>query len=125
MDLYSLVILLWYRMLLYIFCLIIATVSCAPADFQWSRIETLFTFGDSYTTQNLDLATLKYPCAECTSAGGINWVEALVALQPSIKAYWDLAYNSAPIANRLVGQVTQPLMMIRQYAKILANSPPI
>ncbi|KAI9278831.1 hypothetical protein BDA99DRAFT_455807 [Phascolomyces articulosus] len=70
--------------------------------FDLNRIETLYSFGDSYTTQNLDLLSMTYACANCTSAGGRNWVEYLVDLHPM--EYWNLAYNSAPISNNLVGQ---------------------
>ncbi|ORY97232.1 SGNH hydrolase-type esterase domain-containing protein [Syncephalastrum racemosum] len=72
------------------------------APFDFNNIRTLFTFGDSYTTQNLNTQTLSYACPNCTSAGGPNWVEYLVRLHPM--QYWNLAYNSAPIENALVGQ---------------------
>ena len=46
---------------------------------------------------------MSYACPNCTSAGGPNWVEYLVEMHPM--QYWNLAYNSAPISNALVGQV--------------------
>ena len=71
--------------------------------FDFNAIQTLYSFGDSYTTQNLDVLTMTYACPNCTSAGGRNWVEYLVDLHPM--RYWNLAYNSAPISNAMVGQV--------------------
>ncbi|KAI9490401.1 SGNH hydrolase-type esterase domain-containing protein [Zychaea mexicana] len=70
--------------------------------FDFSTTKTLYSFGDSYTTQNLDLVSMTYACANCTSAGGRNWVEYLVDLHPM--QYWNLAYNSAPVSNAMVGQ---------------------
>ncbi|KAI8143465.1 SGNH hydrolase-type esterase domain-containing protein [Fennellomyces sp. T-0311] len=88
----------------------VAFVNTAPIpddgtpSFSFAKIRTVYSFGDSYTTQNLDLVSLTYACAACTSAGGPNWVEYLVDLHPM--QYWNLAYNSAPIWNALVGQST-------------------
>lgn len=77
---------------------------CRSAPFNFTGIKTLFSFGDSYSTQNLNLTTLTYPCRDCTSAGGPNWIEYLVEMHPM--KYWNFAYNSAPIANHLVGQAS-------------------
>jgi hypothetical protein len=71
--------------------------------FNINDINTLVTFGDSYTTQFFDTTTLQYACKNCTSAGGPNWVEYLAHNQNWI--YWNFAYNSAPINNTLVEQV--------------------
>ncbi|KAG2224477.1 hypothetical protein INT45_010543, partial [Circinella minor] len=70
--------------------------------FDINAVQTLYSFGDSYTTQNLNLSTMAYACRNCTSAGGLNWVEYLADLHPM--KYWNLAYNSAPISNAMVGQ---------------------
>ncbi|KAI7874577.1 hypothetical protein K492DRAFT_183754 [Lichtheimia hyalospora FSU 10163] len=51
---------------------------------------------------------MSYACPNCTSAGGPNWVEYLVEMHPM--QYWNLAYNSAPISNALVGQPTSPVI---------------
>lgn len=83
-------------------CSLILACHGAPVSFL-NRLQTLFSFGDSYTTQNLDTITMSYACANCTSAGGPNWVEYLVEIHPM--QYWNLAYNSAPISNNLVDQV--------------------
>jgi hypothetical protein len=71
--------------------------------FNINDINTLVTFGDSYTTQFFDTTTLQYACKNCTSAGGPNWVEYLAHNQNW--TYWNFAYNSAPINNTLAEQV--------------------
>ncbi|KAJ8655197.1 hypothetical protein O0I10_009065 [Lichtheimia ornata] len=88
-------------------CSLILACHGAPVSFL-NRLQTLFSFGDSYTTQNLDTITMSYACANCTSAGGPNWVEYLVEIHPM--QYWNLAYNSAPISNNLVDQPRSPVI---------------
>jgi hypothetical protein len=72
--------------------------------FDLEKMSTLFSFGDSYTTEYLDLPTMSYPDHDqVSSTNGANWVYYLTQAQDLTN--WDLAYNSAPIQNELVNQV--------------------
>lgn len=74
-----------------------------PPPFDYDKINTIISFGDSYTTRYLDMKSLSYACRNCTSAGGPNWVIYLTDTTNWIS--WDFAYNSAPINNSIVKQV--------------------
>ncbi|KAI8336241.1 GDSL lipase/esterase [Chlamydoabsidia padenii] len=68
-----------------------------------TSFQTLFSFGDSYTTQYLDLPSKTYPSYnDVSSTNGPNWVHYLTKAENWTD--WDLAYNSAPIQNDLVHQ---------------------
>ncbi|CAO3607048.1 unnamed protein product [Cunninghamella blakesleeana] len=70
---------------------------------QLSNMKTFFSFGDSYTTQYLNLDTLTYPDPnELSSTNGKNWVHYFTSNNKLVN--WDIAYNSAPIENSLVKQ---------------------
>ncbi|KAG2201341.1 hypothetical protein INT47_001429 [Mucor saturninus] len=73
-----------------------------PLSFNYDKINTIISFGDSYTTRYLDMKSLSYACRNCTSAGGPNWVIYLTDTTNWIS--WDFAYNSAPINNSIVNQ---------------------
>jgi hypothetical protein len=76
--------------------------------FDLEKMTTLFSFGDSYTTEYLDLPTMSYPDHDKTSStNGANWVYYLT--QAENLTNWDLAYNSAPIQNELVNQVQKKI----------------
>ncbi|CAO3625665.1 unnamed protein product [Mucor hiemalis] len=72
------------------------------SNFDFNEINTIISFGDSYTTRFLDMNTLTYACRNCTSAGGPNWVVYLSETNDWVS--WDFAYNSAPVNNTLVHQ---------------------
>ncbi|CEG68636.1 hypothetical protein RMATCC62417_04854 [Rhizopus microsporus] len=73
----------------------------APSDgFKSSDINTLISFGDSYTTRNINLSNLTYQCRDCTSAGGPNWVTYLTEAEEWIS--WDFAIGGAPLNDTLV-----------------------
>ncbi|SAL95733.1 hypothetical protein [Absidia glauca] len=73
------------------------------STFDLEKMTTLFSFGDSYTTEYLDLPTMSYPDHDnVSSTNGANWVYYLT--QAEDLTNWDLAYNSAPIQNELVNQ---------------------
>ncbi|KAI8977164.1 GDSL-like Lipase/Acylhydrolase-domain-containing protein [Mycotypha africana] len=109
----------YHRKHIMYFFTLLATVSCCllyfnfalPAllplrpktPFQYDKINTLISFGDSYTTRYLDMDSLTYACRTCTSAGGPNWVIYLTDETQWIS--WDFAYNSAPVNNSIVHQV--------------------
>ncbi|ORE06069.1 hypothetical protein BCV72DRAFT_329482 [Rhizopus microsporus var. microsporus] len=68
--------------------------------FKSSDINTLISFGDSYTTRNINLSNLTYQCRDCTSAGGPNWVTYLTEAEEWIS--WDFAMGGAPLNDTLV-----------------------
>ncbi|KAI8095120.1 uncharacterized protein B0P05DRAFT_524787 [Gilbertella persicaria] len=72
--------------------------------FDYNKINTIISFGDSYTTRYLDMDSLTYACRNCTSAGGPNWVVYLTDTTEWIS--WNFAYNSAPVSNHLVNQTS-------------------
>lgn len=78
-------------------------------SFSFKDINTIISFGDSYTTRYLDMETLTYACRNCTSAGGPNWVVYLTDNTDWIS--WDFAYNSAPVNNSIVNQVEHLLIL--------------
>lgn len=71
--------------------------------FDYENINTIISFGDSYSTRYLDMNSLTYACRNCTSAGGPNWVIYLTDATNWVS--WDFAYNSAPVNNSIVNQV--------------------
>ncbi|KAI8096485.1 GDSL lipase/esterase [Halteromyces radiatus] len=72
-------------------------------SFDLENIKTHFAFGDSYTTNYLDLPTMSYPdYNNVSSTNGRNWVNYFTQTLHLTK--WDLAYNSAPVQNTLVNQ---------------------
>lgn len=76
----------------------------APSDgLKSSDINTLISFGDSYTTRNINLNNLTYQCRDCTSAGGPNWVTYLTEAEEWIS--WDFAMGGAPLNDTLVHKV--------------------
>lgn len=86
----------------YVVCVV--TKPLTEPSFDYDGINTLISFGDSYTTRFLDMDSLTYACRNCTSANGPNWV---IYLSEATKwVSWDFAYNSAPVNNSLVGQVS-------------------
>lgn len=87
-------------------CLIVTvyvTLAQPLTRFDYDKINTIISFGDSYTTRYLDMKTLSYACRNCTSAGGPNWVIYLTDMTDWIS--WNFAYNSAPVNNSVVNQV--------------------
>ncbi|KAI8390244.1 hypothetical protein BD560DRAFT_380374 [Blakeslea trispora] len=95
-----------------------------PPQFDYDRINTIISFGDSYTTRYLDMDTLTYACRNCTSAGGPNWVVYLTDINQWIS--WDFAYNSAPVNNTLVHQAHTVIdlnMQVRELYPRLFVSP--
>ncbi|KAI9480605.1 MAG: hypothetical protein EXX96DRAFT_563475 [Benjaminiella poitrasii] len=97
-------------LLLFSFLGIITVVLTKPVhkkrsgfSFDYETINTIISFGDSYTTRYLDMDSLNYACRNCTSAGGPNWVIYLTDTTKWIS--WDFAYNSAPVNNSFVNQV--------------------
>lgn len=76
----------------------------APSDgFKSSDINTLISFGDSYTTRSINLSNLTYQCRDCTSAGSPNWVTCLTEAEEWIS--WDFAMGGAPLNDMLVHKV--------------------
>lgn len=73
------------------------------SSFEFESINTVISFGDSYTTRYLNMDSLTYACRNCTSAGGPNWIVYLTDATGWIS--WDFAYNSAPVNNTIVKQV--------------------
>lgn len=86
--------------LLFVVCVWVKPFMASSFDF--NHINTIISFGDSYTTRFLDMDTLTYACRNCTSAGGPNWVVYLSETNDWVS--WDFAYNSAPVNNTLVHQ---------------------
>ncbi|KAI9299810.1 hypothetical protein BJ944DRAFT_276367, partial [Cunninghamella echinulata] len=83
-------------------------------------ITTLFTFGDSYSTQYLNLATLTYPNPNNTSAtNGYNWVHYFTTSNNMTD--WDLAYNSAPIDNSIVKQDPNVIDVTKQITELFLD----
>ncbi|CAO3598168.1 unnamed protein product [Absidia cylindrospora] len=75
----------------------------SSSSFHLKKVDTLFSFGDSYTTEYLDLPTMTYPdFNNVSSTNGANWIHYFTEAE-HLKN-WDLAYNSAPIENSLVHQ---------------------
>ncbi|KAI8377413.1 GDSL lipase/esterase [Radiomyces spectabilis] len=97
--------------------LCLSLLASARNHFSFDAVKHLVTFGDSYTTQYLDVSTLQYGCTNCTSAGGPNWVEYF---SWSINiTYWNLAYNSAPVSNAIVGQQGSSVIDVTQQVSEL------
>ncbi|KAI7895994.1 uncharacterized protein EV154DRAFT_493125 [Mucor mucedo] len=94
-----------------------------PLSFNYDKINTIISFGDSYTTRYLDMKSLSYACRNCTSAGGPNWVIYLTDTTNWIS--WDFAYNSAPINNNIVNQAPTVIDVSTQvrdlYPKIFVS----
>ncbi|KAI9251644.1 hypothetical protein EDC94DRAFT_621698 [Helicostylum pulchrum] len=84
-------------------CVYVALTKSLYKPFEFDRINTINSFGDSYTTRYLNMDSLTYACRNCTSAGGPNWVIYLTDATRWVS--WDFAYNSAPVNNSIVKQV--------------------
>ncbi|KAI8077003.1 hypothetical protein BDF21DRAFT_341823 [Thamnidium elegans] len=84
-------------------CVYVALTKSLYKPFEFDRINTVISFGDSYTTRYLNMDSLTYACRNCTSAGGPNWVIYLTDATRWVS--WDFAYNSAPVNNSIVKQV--------------------
>lgn len=89
---------------IYVVCVFTQPIISPPPSFLYQDINTIISFGDSYTTRYLDMDSLTYACRNCTSAGGPNWVIYLTDSTQWIS--WDFAYNSAPVNNSIVDQVS-------------------
>ncbi|KAL9541172.1 hypothetical protein PS6_010424 [Mucor atramentarius] len=87
---------------IYIACVLTQPIAHSSPSFLYKDINTIISFGDSYTTRYLDMDSLTYACRNCTSAGGPNWVIYLTDSTQWIS--WDFAYNSAPVNNSIVDQ---------------------
>jgi hypothetical protein len=96
--------------LVILFVLSILADALKAASFSYNDINTIISFGDSYTTRYLDMESLSYLCRNCTSAGGPNWVIYLTDSTGWLS--FDFAYNSAPVNNSIVNQVSIYLLMI-------------
>jgi hypothetical protein len=96
---------LFFTLIVFIilFVLCALTHPLQNALFSYKDINTIISFGDSYTTRYLDMDSLSYACRNCTSAGGPNWVIYLTDATGWFS--FDFAYNSAPVNNSLVNQV--------------------
>ncbi|KAG1452288.1 hypothetical protein G6F46_000149 [Rhizopus delemar] len=85
------------------FSLFLSSTLASPVavqGFDFKGINTMISFGDSYTMRNINLTDLTYMCRDCTSAGGPNYV---VYLEDYTKwVSWDLAFGGAPVNNALV-----------------------
>ncbi|KAF1807279.1 hypothetical protein FB192DRAFT_1273039 [Mucor lusitanicus] len=93
--------------IIYIACVLTLPIAHSSPSFLYRDINTIISFGDSYTTRYLDMDSLTYACRNCTSAGGPNWVIYLTDSTQWIS--WDFAYNSAPVNNSIVNQVVRNL----------------
>jgi hypothetical protein len=93
---------LLFLTVVYVVCVLTKPLMEPALDF--GGINTLVSFGDSYTTRFLNMDNLEYACRNCTSARGPNWVIYLSEATNWVS--WDFAYNSAPVNNSLVGQVS-------------------
>ncbi|CAO3598313.1 unnamed protein product [Absidia cylindrospora] len=91
-----------------------------PPSFDLTKMETLFSFGDSYTTEYLDLRTMKYPSSDdVSSTNGANWVHYFT--ETSKLKDWNLASNSAPIQNDLVNQTSSVVDIDQQITKLFVK----
>lgn len=92
------------------FSLFLSSTLASPVavqGFDFKDINTMISFGDSYTMRNINLTDLTYMCRDCTSAGGPNYV---VYLEDYTKwVSWDLAFGGAPVNNALVHKVSDAL----------------
>ncbi|KAI8339562.1 GDSL lipase/esterase [Chlamydoabsidia padenii] len=91
--------------------------SFSSSSFDLEGITRLFSFGDSYTTEYLDLPTMTYPNHDnVSSTNGANWVYYFT--QEEDLTNWDLAYNSAPIENTLVNQNSNVIDLNQQITQL-------
>lgn len=85
-----------------LFLLLIVLTSSAQS-YRFEDINTIISFGDSYTTRYIDLSNLTYACRNCTSAGAPNWVVYIEDDTDWVS--WDFAASGAPLNNALVHKV--------------------
>ncbi|KAI8637125.1 hypothetical protein BD408DRAFT_437259 [Parasitella parasitica] len=108
---------------IYLVCVLAQPIISPSPAFSYRNINTIVSFGDSYTTRYLDVDSLTYACRNCTSAGGPNWVIYLTDSTQWIS--WDFAYNSAPVNNSIVNQVPTVIDVSTQvrelYQQILVS----
>ncbi|CEP07648.1 hypothetical protein [Parasitella parasitica] len=105
---------------IYLVCAFAQPIISPSPRFAFRNINTIVSFGDSYTTRYLDVDSLTYACRNCTSAGGPNWVIYLTDSTQWIS--WDFAYNSAPVNNSIVPTVIDVSTQVRElYQQILVS----
>ncbi|KAI9354190.1 hypothetical protein BD770DRAFT_445193 [Pilaira anomala] len=93
-----------------------ALMKSSTSSFEFESINTVISFGDSYTTRYLNMDSLTYACRNCTSAGGPNWIVYLTDATGWIS--WDFAYNSAPVNNTIVKQAPTVMDVSTQVRKL-------
>jgi len=67
-------------------------------QFDYSKIDNIFVFGDSYTTVGLNYDTLEYTGEN--PSGGENWILNLVKLHDM--RLWDFAWSGATVSKSFV-----------------------
>jgi len=68
------------------------------AQFDYSKIDNIFVFGDSYTSIGIDYNTLEY--SGVTSSGAENWILKLVKLHDM--QLWNFAWSGATVSKSFV-----------------------
>ncbi|KAG1047508.1 hypothetical protein G6F43_010044 [Rhizopus delemar] len=80
--------------------LLLSALTSSAQSYRFEDINTIISFGDSYTTRYIDLSNLTYACRNCTSAGAPNWVVYIEDDTDWVS--WDFAASGAPLNNALV-----------------------
>ncbi|EIE85305.1 hypothetical protein RO3G_10015 [Rhizopus delemar RA 99-880] len=85
--------------------LLLSALTSSAQSYRFEDINTIISFGDSYTTRYIDLSNLTYACRNCTSAGAPNWVVYIEDDTDWVS--WDFAASGAPLNNALVHKIQE------------------